>query len=154
MKFDPATYKLMRMSGKGSVEDVINLFETVHHLNTLPLDKPHYGEVYHIDISMLIISRILLKIFQFICSAFVVYCLYNTGPQWMLTLSCLLVPPLGTYLVLRSPNQKNRCDRYYGMVERSWLQVEITLCFTMAVVFLGFGILLLYGFFKVFFQFF
>ncbi|VDM23133.1 unnamed protein product [Wuchereria bancrofti] len=74
MKFDPATYKLMRMSGKGSVEDVINLFETVHHLNTLPLDKPHYGE--------------------FICSAFVVYCLYNTGPQWMLTLSCLLVPPL------------------------------------------------------------
>uniref|UniRef100_A0AAF5PL61 Uncharacterized protein n=1 Tax=Wuchereria bancrofti TaxID=6293 RepID=A0AAF5PL61_WUCBA len=35
------------------------------------------------------------------------------------------------------------------MVERSWLQVEITLCFTMAVVFLGFGILLLYGFFKL-----
>lgn len=50
-------------------------------------------------VSMQIISRIVLKIFQFICSTFVVYCLYNTGPQWMLTLPCLLVPPFSMLLL-------------------------------------------------------
>uniref|UniRef100_A0A8R1TPX9 Uncharacterized protein n=1 Tax=Onchocerca volvulus TaxID=6282 RepID=A0A8R1TPX9_ONCVO len=102
-------------------------------------------------ISMQIISRILLKIFQFICSIFVVYCLYKTGSQWMLALTCLLIPPFGIFLILRLPKQKIRCDKYYRAVEKSWLRVEIAICFTMAVVFLGFGILLFCGFFKVFF---
>ncbi|OZC08987.1 hypothetical protein X798_03917 [Onchocerca flexuosa] len=88
-------------------------------------------------ISMQIISRILLKIFQFICSTFVVYCLYNTGPQWMLALTCLLIPPFEKKMAIEEA------------VERSWLRVEIAVCFTMAVVFSGFGILLFCGFFKL-----
>ncbi|KAL3990534.1 putative integral membrane protein [Acanthocheilonema viteae] len=108
----------------------------------------NYWTIYRM-VSMQIIFRIVLKIFQFICSAFVVYCMYRTGSNWILTLSSLLVPPFGIYLILRSTNRKNQYDRCYGAVERSWFRVEIAICFTMTVVFLGFGILLLYGFLKL-----
>ncbi|VDK72117.1 unnamed protein product [Litomosoides sigmodontis] len=68
----------------------------------------------------------------------------------MLALSLLLVPLLGIYLILRSRNRKNHCDVLHsGAVEKSWLRVEITICFTMAIAFLGFGILILYSFFKL-----
>lgn len=100
-----------------------------------------------------LICRILLKVSQLICSVFVVYCLYNTGPHWILTLACLLVPPFGLYLMVKSPDQKNLktpSEKYHGlMISRSWLRVEIAICLTMGVVFFGFGILLLYGFLKL-----
>ncbi|VDM40832.1 unnamed protein product [Toxocara canis] len=97
--------------------------------------------------------RYSLKVLQFVSSAFVVYCLFRTGPHWMLTLACLVVPPFGIYLMLKSPDQKKHKvpHRIYWAVAKgkSWLRVDATICLTMSVVFFGFAIILFYGFFKV-----
>ncbi|KHN82965.1 hypothetical protein Tcan_13525 [Toxocara canis] len=97
--------------------------------------------------------RYSLKVLQFVSSAFVVYCLFRTGPHWMLTLACLVVPPFGIYLMLKSPDQKKHKvpHRIYWAVAKgkSWLRVDATICLTMSVVFFGFAIILFYGFFKL-----
>lgn len=59
----------------------------------------------------------------------------------------------GIYLMLKSPDQKKHKlpNRIYWAVAKgkSWLRVDVTICFTMSVVFFGFAIILFYGFFKV-----
>uniref|UniRef100_A0A915B981 Uncharacterized protein n=1 Tax=Parascaris univalens TaxID=6257 RepID=A0A915B981_PARUN len=69
------------------------------------------------------------------------------------TLACLIVPPFGIYLMLKSPDQKKHKlpNRIYWAVakSKSWLRVDVTICLTMSVVFFGFAIILFYGFFKL-----
>ena len=59
--------------------------------------------------------------------------------------------------MLKSPEKNNHVlpeRRYWAIAKgRSWMRVDITMCLTMAVVFLGFAIILFYGFFKVFLSF-
>lgn len=97
--------------------------------------------------------RLTLKVAQFFVSAFIVYCLFRTGPHWMLTLACLTVPPFGVYLMMKSPDQQKHelPHRIYLAVAKgkSWLRVDVTICLTMGVVFLGFALILFYGFFQL-----
>ncbi|VDN02256.1 unnamed protein product [Thelazia callipaeda] len=94
-----------------------------------------------------IIQSILLKLFQFISSIFMIYCVYNIGPYWIFTFIFLLVPLAGIYIIFRFINDKTESKEHDVLVsQKQWFQVEATTCFTMAIIFSGFGILLIYDF--------
>lgn len=84
-----------------------------------PLIMPHFVATHIITFVFRAMTtadrafRLSLKFFQFAASIYLIFCLYHTGPHWILLVACLAVPVYGeSFLFLAMPSEGYARGRY------------------------------------------